>query len=104
MAEFPGGLDSLNSYLQRNLHYPNAPLPWPGLKGKVFVSFTVLRTGQIAHAHVERGVNPKLDAEALRVVRAMPAWKPGEQFGQPVAIVYTLPITFLLDADTTGSQ
>ncbi len=45
---------------------------------------------------VVRGVDPALDKEAIRVVKNMPAWKPGKQQGKPVRQRFTLPVQFRL--------
>ncbi|UOQ73028.1 energy transducer TonB [Hymenobacter cellulosilyticus] len=90
MPEFKGGMEGLKAYLKRNLHYPDSTTA----SGKVFVGFLVTRTGAIANARILKSVDPLLDAEALRVVRQMPAWKPGRQNRLPTEVSYTLPITF----------
>jgi protein TonB len=56
----------------------------------------VSKDGSVADAKIARGVNPSLDAEALRVVSALPKWKPGEQKGKAVNVSYTVPINFVL--------
>lgn len=90
MPSFPGGQDSLVAYLKRNLRYPASTT----VEGKVFVSFVITQTGHITQAKVLKGVNPILDAEALRVVRQMPRWiQPSQQ--HTVEVSYTLPITFM---------
>jgi periplasmic protein TonB len=95
MPEFPGGIDSLMSYMMRTVKYP-ADAKAAGTTGKVFISFVVDEKGRVTDSKVERGVSPSLDNEALRVVNAMPAWKPGKQGGKVVKVAYTLPIQFAL--------
>jgi protein TonB len=92
MPVFPGGQDGLLRFLRANLHYPDT-----ALAGKVFVRFTVSRTGQVTGPVVQKGVHPLLDAEALRVISLMPPWTPGTQNGLPVDTQYTVPITFRHD-------
>ena len=53
-------------------------------------------TDDAIRAKIARGVDPSLDAEALRVVKLLPKWKPGKQKGQDVAVQYTVPIKFAL--------
>lgn len=65
--------------------------------GNVKISAVVVdKEGNIKQVKVERGVDPALDAEALRVVKAMPKWIPGKQKGKAVAVRYILPVQFRL--------
>lgn len=93
--QFPGGEDSLMSFLQKNLRYPEeARLAW--IQGRVFVGFEVDHTGKIKDARVLSGVNAQLDEEALRAVHLMPDWVPGNIGGTNVDVQYILPIEFVL--------
>ena len=67
-----------------------------GIEGIVYVQFVVDKDGKIVEPKVVQGVCPELDAEALRVVSGMPAWKPGMQRGKPVAVSFVLPVVFHL--------
>ena len=93
MPTFVGGEEALRKYLQHNLHYPPEALR-SGIAGKVFVSFVVSATGTITDVEVVKGLGYGTDAEAKRVISAMPAWTPGRQNHRAVAVRYTLPITF----------
>ena len=93
--EFPGGMDELMKFLQRNVRYP-AAAQQAGIQGKVEVEFTVKKDGSVSDVKVIRSVNPELDAEAVRVISAMPKWKPGEQRGTPVDARFEMPIVFRL--------
>ena len=93
--EFPGGQEGLMNYMITSLRYP-VKAKEEGVQGKVFVAFTVKSSGQVADAAVKRGVRADLDAEALRVVRAMPNWKPAQSGGKAVDAQMTLPIAFHL--------
>ena len=93
--EFPGGMGELMKFLQRNVKYP-AAAQQAGIQGKVEVAFTVKEDGSVSDVKVIRSVNPELDAEAVRVIRAMPKWKPGEQRGTPVDARFEMPIVFRL--------
>ncbi|QNH62507.1 energy transducer TonB [Hymenobacter sediminicola] len=89
MPSFPGGQDSLVAYLKRELRYPASTTA----EGKVFLGFIITKTGHITQVKVLKGINPTLDAEALRVVRKMPRWvHPPRQ--RPMEVSFTLPITF----------
>ena len=93
MPEFAGGLDALRNYLQRHMKYPRQALAG-GVSGKVFVAFTVQASGAISDVEILKGLGYGTEEEALRVVKNMPAWTPGRQNNHPVAVRYTLPITF----------
>ena len=93
--EFPGGVGELMKYLQKNIKYP-AICQEQGIQGRVIVQFVVNSDGSIVDAQVIKPVNPHLDKEAVRVVNAMPKWKPGEQRGKKVRVRFTLPVTFRL--------
>ncbi len=94
--EFPGGHAAMIRYLQKNMRYPEKAV-LADVHGRVFVGFVVRKDGWVDEVKVLRGAAPALDAEALRVVRAMPAWTPGRSNGAPVAVRYTLPIIFAMD-------
>ena len=93
--EFPGGNEALLQYLADNTEYP-AIAKEHGIQGRVIVSFVVEKDGSIVEAAIERGVDPSIDKEALRVIEAMPHWKPGKQRGQEVRVRFTLPVDFKL--------
>ncbi len=95
MPEFPGGYEELQKYLMRNLHYPASEVE-SGVEGTVYVSFVIDETGKVGDVQIARGLGGELDAEALRVVKAMPDWIPGRQQGKPVKTLYNLPINFKL--------
>lgn len=93
--QFPGGEDSLMSFLKNNLRYPpEAKLAW--IQGRVFVGFLVEHTGKIKDIRVLSGVNEQLDEEALRVVHLMPEWIPGSIGGTNVDVQFILPIEFVM--------
>ena len=93
--QFPGGPQALMKWLGENLRYPVAAQE-AGVQGRVICQFVIQADGTIGETKIMRGVSPELDAEALRVVKAMPAWTPGMQDGQAVNVRYTLPVTFRL--------
>jgi len=96
MPKFPGGEDAMLSFIGQNLKSPiNAQVH--GIQGKVIVRFLVERNGSISKVEVVRCLNPDCDKEAIRVVRLLPKFTPGKQNGVPVAVWYTLPITFKLE-------
>ena len=95
MPEFPGGEEALIMYIKSSIRYP-AIARENGISGRVFVQFIIEPTGEVSNAKVTKGVDPSLDREAIRVVQAMPKWKPGKQRNQPVRVLYAAPIIFNL--------
>ena len=96
MPEFPdGGMPGLMKYLSTNIRYPEAAHK-AGTQGRVTVQFVVGKDGSIGNVSILRGVDPALDAEAIRVISGMPKWKPGTQKGEPVNVRYTVPVMFRL--------
>ena len=95
MPEFPGGMGEAMKFLAKNIKYPISAQQ-AKIEGRVIVQFVVGRDGSVSDAKVMRGVNPELDAEAVRVVSIMPNWIPGKQRGKAVAVKYTMPIMFRL--------
>ena len=93
MPSFPGGMSALMKYLADNVKYP-VDAQENGLQGRVVVSFVVERDGSITNVQAVRSVYPSLDRGAVRVVGAMPRWKPGKLNGLPVRVKYNVPVTF----------
>ena len=94
--EFPGGTQALLDFLKKNVKYP-AICRDNNIQGRVIVSFVVDKDGSIVEQQVEKGVHPKLDEEALRIISIMPKWKPGYNRGKPVRVKYSVPVTFRLN-------
>jgi protein TonB len=95
MPEFPGGPEALQRYLSQSVRYPVIAQE-NGIQGRVYIQFVINQNGEVTNATILRGVDPSLDREALRVVEAMPKWKPGKQRNRPVRVSYTVPINFVL--------
>ena len=95
MPAFPGGERRLLQWLATNVRYPKTTRK-DEAQGEVFISFVVDKSGRISNPEVIKGFHADADAEALRVVQAMPTWKPGLQEGEPVPVRYTLPLRFSL--------
>lgn len=95
MPEYPGGNQALMKYLGESIKYPIIAQE-NGIQGRVICQFVVNKDGSIVDVEVVRSVDPSLDKEAVRVVKAMPKWKPGQQRGKPVRVKYTLPVVFRL--------
>jgi TonB family protein len=79
------------------VHYPDSARA-KGIEGQCVVGFMVNEEGSVCNVELKQSAgNDELDAEALRVVRAMPRWTPGVQDGKNVRVVYTLPVRFKLE-------
>ncbi|MDO5130335.1 MAG: TonB family protein [Prevotellaceae bacterium] len=95
MPSFPGGQGALFEWLSKNIKYP-VVAEENGVQGRVIVTFVVERNGSITDVQVVKSVDPSLDKEAVRVVKAMPHWIPGKQNGSAVRVKFTVPVTFRL--------
>lgn len=95
MPEFPGGVMKMYHFLGENIEYPvNAKRK--GIQGRVFITFVVEKDGSITNVKVLSGIGYGCDAEAIRVVKKMPKWRPGEHKGKPVRVQFNLPIKFTM--------
>lgn len=97
MPEFPGGPMEMMRFIQKTITYPQAAKE-AGASGKCFLKFVINSDGTISDIQVVKGVGkcPACDAEAIRVVKAMPKWSPGMQNGKAVNVFFNLPINFQL--------
>ncbi|MCW3085477.1 MAG: energy transducer TonB [Bacteroidetes bacterium] len=93
LPQFPGGEKAMLEYIKQNINYPKSAQD-EGLSGKVYVSFKVTETGKIDSVRLLRGFYDSCDMEALRVIRAMPDWKPALRNGKPISVQFNLPIIF----------
>lgn len=95
MPSYLGGMGALMQYLSNNIKYPKEAEK-KGIQGRVICTFVVEKDGSITNVKVSKSVEPSLDAEAVRVLSAMPRWIPGKQDGKPVRVKYIFPVTFRL--------
>lgn len=95
MPQYPGGDRELLKFIAQSIKYPTDAQE-AGVQGRVICSFVVDKKGYIVEPKIIRGIDPSLDAEALRVIGMMPRWTPGRQDGKAVRVLYTVPITFRL--------
>jgi TonB family protein len=100
MPLFPGGDSSLLAFISKNTKYPDAAKA-NNIQGKVIARFCVTEAGGVDRISILKGVDPELDAEAVRVINKLPEFKPGKQGGKPVPVWYMVPITFALDKPGT---
>ena len=95
MPQFPRGEAAMMEYVAQNVVYPQEARE-KGISGRVFVSFIVEKDGSISNVELKRGIGGGCDEEAVRVISAMPRWKPGKMKGEPVRVNYMMPINFRL--------
>ena len=95
MPEFPGGEQAMMKFVAENIQYPQEARD-KEISGRVLVSFIVEKDGSINEVKVMKGIGGGCDEEAVRVVKAMPKWKPGKDKGKPVRVSYVMPFTFKL--------
>ena len=96
--QFPGGSKAMMEYLNTNMRYPQIAKE-NGIEGRVILQFVVDETGKVRDPRILRSVDPALDAEAIRLVEAMPLWTPGKQDGKAVAVRFTVPVSFKLEPE-----
>lgn len=100
---FPGGNDSMNIHIQRNITYPPDAIA-DKAEGRVVVEFIVEPTGEITNIRIVRSRHPALDKEAVRIIETMPKFIPGERNGQKVRTMCVQPLSFSLPEETPSSS
>ena len=95
MPEYPGGDQAMMDFVAKNVQYPQEARD-KEISGRVLVSFVIEKDGSIADVKVVKGIGGGCDEEAVRVVKAMPKWKPGKDKGKPLRVSYMMPFTFKL--------
>ena len=88
--------DFLKRWVYVYLRYPQSAVD-EGVQGRVLVNFVIDEKGKVRDVKVARGVDPRLDAEAVRVVAASPDWKPGVLRGKKVKTALSLYVEFRLE-------
>jgi TonB family protein len=89
---FPEG--NVTQYVERTLKYPSQAMK-KKISGVVVVSFIINKTGKVVNVKVERGVDPIIDAEAIKTIKNMPQWKPATRHGKPINFMFMMPINFI---------
>ncbi len=92
---FPGGQEGLAKYIQENIQYP-IEAKEKSITGNVLVTFIVEKNGSVSNVKVLRDIGGGCGDEVVRIVKAMPRWKPGKQRGKPVRVQFNLPVNFSL--------
>lgn len=93
MPQFKGGTEAMMEFLVNNIKYPETAKK-QNIEGVVYTAFVVKVNGEVTNVHLKRGVESSLDSEAMRVIRAMPKWIPGEKDGKKVGVEIVVPIKF----------
>lgn len=91
--EYPGGEKALLKFVSDSMVYPKKAFR-KGIQGTVYTQFILNEEGYVVDPVVIRGIDPELDAEALRLIKLMPKWQPGMQRGRPVKVKFTMPLKF----------
>ena len=94
--EFPGGIEAMYCYLASNIVYPDEAKA-ENIQGLVMVNFVIEKDGSVSNIKLLRDIGGGCGDEAVRVVQAMPRWKPGHQSGRRVRTSFNLPVNFKLD-------
>ena len=97
--QFPGGDKALLKFLINNIRYPEEAIK-DTIEGRVVLRFIIKSDGSVDDVAVVKGLYPACDSEAVRVVKMMPNWIPGQQNGNPINTHYSLPVTFRLPTDS----
>ncbi len=92
VPQYPGGINAFLKFINDNNKLKGKDTDG---RGRVIVSFVVERDGSITDIKVARSIGPEFDAEALRLMKLMPKWKPGIQNGSPVRVQYSVPVSFV---------
>lgn len=93
MAEFPGGMKGLMTFLSQNIRYPESAMRHE-IQGRVIIKFIITKDGTVENPEVVKGVDRDLDAEAVRVVKMLPKWTPAKVNNVAVDSYFTLPVAF----------
>lgn len=97
MPEYPGGMSAMMNLIKENIKYPEDAKK-AGKDGRVICSFIIDKEGKVTEVHVAQSSGTQsLDEEAVRLVSLMPNWKPGKDKGEPVSVLYTIPVLFKLE-------
>jgi len=96
MPEYPGGMTAMMNFIMENIKYPEDAKK-AGKDGRVICSLIIDKDGKVTETHVVKSSGTQcLDDEAVRIINLMPNWKPGKDKGEPVSVLYTIPIVFKL--------
>ncbi|WP_169515130.1 TonB family protein [Hymenobacter norwichensis] len=100
--EYAAGQFALQQYL-KGARLP-AEVKEGRVQGAVFVNFVVRPTGRLTDVFVARGLSAATNAEALRLIQAMPSWRPGRRNDEAVATRYALEVRFQKPMEAVTQQ
>lgn len=92
----PGGMDGMYEYFGKNMKYPQLAKD-KGIEGTVIVTFLVQKDGSLSDVEILRGIGGYCDEEAVRLIKSMKKWKPGQLKGEPIMTRMRIPINFKID-------
>jgi protein TonB len=101
--EYPGGEAAMNAFISKNIKYPNKEKE-NNVVGKVIARFAVMEDGTVDKITILSQTPLSFNNEVIRVLKLMPKWKPGMQYGKPVIVYFTLPIMFQMDNNENNMQ
>ena len=101
-AEFPGGMEGFDKYLQENLKYP-ASAQRANITGKVYTQFVVNKDGTTSDFKTLKGIGYGCDEEAMKVIQSVPKWNAGRHKGEIVSSTFIVPINFTLEEEKMTS-
>jgi len=93
MPEYPGGKKAMFAYITKNMKFPDSARE-KNISGVVVVNCVINEEGEITNIRLRRKVNPQLDREAMRLIKAMPNWEPGRKQGKLVKVSVDIPVKF----------
>jgi protein TonB len=97
-AHFPGGDKAYLDYIKKNMRYPEEAKK-KGIEGRVLVQCVIEKDGSHNSYKVIKSADSLLNEEAIRIVKGMPKWIPGNDWGETKRVRYTMPITFKLEVE-----
>lgn len=98
MPQFPGGDEAMQKFIKERVYLPQDAKN-KGIEGRVSIRFVVSKEGELKDIAVIRGIHPKCDSIAVDIVKQMPKWIPGKEYGKPVNNYFTLPVFFKLSSE-----
>ena len=103
MPQFPGGEEAIMKWINDNMKYPEEAQK-NRIQGRVFCQFVVEKDGSVTNVEVVRGINPLLDEEAVRTLKTVPKFIPGEEKGERVRVRYSVPVRFQFSNGTNNED
>lgn len=91
--EFPGGPAAMHDYIYDNLRYPEDAYN-DSIQGRVIIIYKIDKTGKVDSVRVFKGIDQRLDAEAVRIVRSFPKFTPRKWGDSITDARMTIPIKF----------